>query len=224
MEPDDICYSLHRLFQPCLKCKNLSLDIWSVPCCPHKKLSITEYYREYHWTTKALLRLMTWICAFGLCLNLLDIVICSPDFVFVTCKAQLLTRHCGWKLECLQMVWPGSTLLLLIKSCPVLANSADPDQLASEEANWSGSALFAIKYVNFYQKLRSRNLIGWKWAWHLNLFIMRRVKYFSFMFAFLEELLRKSICENSRIIYSISQKKRILSVWVLIKSALAKSF
>ena len=24
-----------------------------------------------------------------------------------------------------------------------MANSADPDQLASEEANWSGSALFA---------------------------------------------------------------------------------
>ena len=33
----------------------------------------------------------------------------------------------------------------------LLANSVDPDQLASEEANWSGSALFAIKYVNFYQ-------------------------------------------------------------------------
>ena len=28
------------------------------------------------------------------------------------------------------------------------ANSVDPDQLASEEANWSGFALFAIKYVN----------------------------------------------------------------------------
>ena len=26
--------------------------------------------------------------------------------------------------------------------CPVLANSVDPDQLASEEANCSGSALF----------------------------------------------------------------------------------
>ena len=38
----------------------------------------------------------------------------------------------------------------------------DPDQLASEEANWSGSALFVIKYVNFYQKSRSSNLIGWK--------------------------------------------------------------
>ena len=37
-------------------------------------------------------------------------------------------------------------------TCPVLANSVDPDQLASEEANWSGSALFVIKYVNFYQK------------------------------------------------------------------------
>ena len=24
----------------------------------------------------------------------------------------------------------------------------DPDELASEEANWSGSALFAIKFVN----------------------------------------------------------------------------
>ena len=31
---------------------------------------------------------------------------------------------------------------------PAIANSVDQDQLASEEANWSGSALFAIKYVN----------------------------------------------------------------------------
>ena len=31
-----------------------------------------------------------------------------------------------------------------------------------EEANWSGSALFVIKYVNFYQKLRLSNLIGWR--------------------------------------------------------------
>ena len=54
------------------------------------------------------------------------------------------------------------TLLLLTMTCPVLANSVDPDQLASEEANWSGSALFVIKYVNFYQKPRSSNLIGWK--------------------------------------------------------------
>ena len=45
---------------------------------------------------------------------------------------------------------------------PCLANSVDPDQLASEEANWSGSALFVIKYVNFYQKHGSSNLIGWK--------------------------------------------------------------
>ena len=49
-----------------------------------------------------------------------------------------------------QMLFP--TLLLLNTTCPVLANSVDPDQLASEEANWSGSALFVIKYVNFCQK------------------------------------------------------------------------
>ena len=29
---------------------------------------------------------------------------------------------------------------------PVFANSADPDQLASEEANYSGSAMLAINY------------------------------------------------------------------------------
>ena len=49
------------------------------------------------------------------------------------------------------------TLLLLNTTCPVLANSVDPDQLASEEANWSGSALFAIKYVNLYQQSGSSN-------------------------------------------------------------------
>ena len=54
------------------------------------------------------------------------------------------------------------TLLLLNTTCPVLANSVDPDQLAFEEANRSGSALFVIKYVNFYQKRGSSNLIGWK--------------------------------------------------------------
>ena len=45
---------------------------------------------------------------------------------------------------------------------PVVANSVDPDQLASEEAIWSGSALFAIKYANLYQQSGSSNLIGWK--------------------------------------------------------------
>ena len=45
------------------------------------------------------------------------------------------------------------TLVLLNTTCHVLANSVDPDQLASEEANWSRSALFVIKYVNFYQNL-----------------------------------------------------------------------
>ena len=53
-------------------------------------------------------------------------------------------------------------LLLLNTTCPVLANSVDPDQLAFEEVIWSGSELFVIKNVNFYQKLRSSNLIGWK--------------------------------------------------------------
>ena len=60
-----------------------------------------------------------------------------------------------------EICWP-LTLLLLNTTCPVLPNSVDPDQLASEEANWSGSTLFVIKYVNFYQKTGSSNQIGWK--------------------------------------------------------------
>ena len=46
--------------------------------------------------------------------------------------------------------------------CPAFANNADPDQSASSEANWSGFALFVIKYVNLYQQSGSNNLIGWK--------------------------------------------------------------
>ena len=40
--------------------------------------------------------------------------------------------------------------------------TVDPDQLASKEANWSGSALFVIKYVNLYQQSGLSNLIGWQ--------------------------------------------------------------
>ena len=62
----------------------------------------------------------------------------------------------------LLICWKSLTLVLLNLDCPAFANSVDPDQLASEEANWSGSALFAIKYVNLYQQSWSSNLIGWK--------------------------------------------------------------
>ena len=62
----------------------------------------------------------------------------------------------------IDLSWNYLTLLLLNTTCPVLANSVDPDQLAFEEANWSGSALFVIIYVNFYQKPRLSNLTGWK--------------------------------------------------------------
>ena len=41
----------------------------------------------------------------------------------------------------------NSTLFCWTWIYPAFANSVDPDQLASSEANWSGSALFNIKYV-----------------------------------------------------------------------------
>ena len=50
--------------------------------------------------------------------------------------------------------WSCST-----KICPAFANSVDSDQLASSEANRSGSALFVILNVNLYQQPGSSNLI-----------------------------------------------------------------
>ena len=55
-------------------------------------------------------------------------------------------------------------VLLGARICPASANSVDPDQMASEEANWSGSALFAIWYLNLYQQPGLSNLIGLKLA------------------------------------------------------------
>ena len=45
---------------------------------------------------------------------------------------------------------------------PDFANSVDPDQLVSWEANRSWSALFVVKYVNLYQQPRSSIMIRWK--------------------------------------------------------------
>ena len=43
---------------------------------------------------------------------------------------------------------------------PAFANNVDPDQLASEEANWSGSTLFVMQYMNLYKQSGSSNLVG----------------------------------------------------------------
>ena len=66
-------------------------------------------------------------------------------------SAKILTQHVKCEaLSCWAQIYPA------------FANSIDPDQLASEEASWSESALFAIKYVNMYQQSGESNLIGWK--------------------------------------------------------------
>ena len=44
------------------------------------------------------------------------------------------------------------TLILLFTTTPTFANSVDPDQMASEEAIWSGSTPFVIEFVNLNKK------------------------------------------------------------------------
>ena len=53
------------------------------------------------------------------------------------------------------------TLILLFTTTPTFANSADPDQMASEVAIWSGSTLFVIQFVNLNENIIWCNLIGW---------------------------------------------------------------
>ena len=44
-----------------------------------------------------------------------------------------------------------------------MANSADPDQLASSEANWSGSTLFAkAGYIRVQQDKGYNNTLNWE--------------------------------------------------------------
>ena len=57
--------------------------------------------------------------------------------------------------------------------CLAFANTVNSD------ANWSGSALFVIKYENLYSQPESSNLIGWQleegvvpvWCFVINLFL-----------------------------------------------------
>ena len=79
-------------------------------------------------------------------------------YTLVNLSSNILDTSTGSRID-LFKYWPLSCWTQID---PTFANSVDPDQLASEEANWSGSALFAIKYVNPYQQTRSSNLIGWK--------------------------------------------------------------
>ena len=78
---------------------------------------------------------------------ILTLVLLNPDRSCL-CE-QYRSRSVGFGI-----IWYEFTYLM--------GNSADPDQLATSEANWSGSGLFPIKYVNSYQQSEPLNLIGWK--------------------------------------------------------------
>ena len=76
----------------------------------------------------------------------------AVEVIPVLCHDGSLTSTSSYTVSIADEVQYLDTLILLLlnMTCPVLANSVDPDQLASEDTNLSGSALFVIKYVNFY--------------------------------------------------------------------------
>ena len=68
------------------------------------------------------------------------------------------------------------TLILLFTTTSTFANSVDPDQVAPEEAIWSGSTLYVIQFTN----LKTLYDIIWladsqKWVWLIKLFSRIRV-------------------------------------------------
>ena len=58
-----------------------------------------------------------------------------PDDIVEAPKTPSPPPPAGTYISCLLKMCRLLTLLLLSTTCPVLANSVDPDQLASEEAN-----------------------------------------------------------------------------------------
>ena len=61
-----------------------------------------------------------------------------------------LSRNYMWESEL--------TLLLLTLTCPALANSVDPDQLASEEANWSDLHCLSL---NMWISIKNPDQVIW---------------------------------------------------------------
>ena len=74
--------------------------------------------------------------------------------------------------------WGMLTLILLFMTTPTFANSVDPDQMASEEAIWSGSTLSFSLWIctkTLYDVIWLAD--SQKWVWLIKLFNRIRVNW-----------------------------------------------
>ena len=78
------------------------------------------------------------------------------------CSYDCICIYCWFKSRKYWHFYATCNPSLAEHNMPCLSKQCNSRSLASEEANWSGSALFAIKDVNSYQNPGSSNLIGWK--------------------------------------------------------------
>ena len=90
----------------------------------------------------------------------------------------MATHVCAFRWEFIS-VW-NLTLLLLHTTCSVLANSVDPDQLATYLDLHCLSLNMWISIKNSDQVIWLAG--NWKWTWHLNLFSKERVNSVFFFF------------------------------------------
>ena len=66
------------------------------------------------------------------------------------------------KVSDIKMQFSILTLVLLNWDMPWLCKQCRSRSVGFLEANWSGSALFVIQYVNLYQQSGLSNLTGWQ--------------------------------------------------------------
>ena len=80
----------------------------------------------------------------------LTIILGYTSLSILECFQEVLEIGCHFFFTALMLnlgLYVVVNFVMLNPDISCFANSVDPDQLASEEANWSGSALFAIMLI-----------------------------------------------------------------------------
>ena len=131
----------------------ICVHLWTTCLTTVFLLRIGMLLTPYHtcpeiWTSLLyylLICLKTWLCV----ANSVDLDQISKKKCDIE-KKKLHDRYCY------------NTLVLLNPDMSCLCKQCRSRSVGFLEANWSGSTLFAIQYLNFYQQPGSSYLIGWK--------------------------------------------------------------
>ena len=118
-----------------------------------QKLKLSSPIKSVCW--KCIARPLTWFVMFS--------SIYRHIFIWISLLSHVITLT----VPILKFVHVHLILVLLNPDIPCLCKQGRSRSAASSEANWSGSALFAIQFANLYtccvkKKSGSSNMIAWQ--------------------------------------------------------------